>query len=133
MKVDRHTFGVGGFSFPERSPMAKDDYHVIVYKMLAYLYVQLKAGEDIDPRCLAHDGLLFQINERYWTYIMENLVKSGLVEGLDILRPWGDAVIIDGLRDCRITPAGIEYLCSNSFLAKAKRFLKEAKEITPFV
>ena len=113
--------------------MAKDDYHVVAYKILAYLYVQLKAGADIDPQCLAHEGRLFQINRRYWTYIMENLVKSGLVEGLDITRPWGDAVIIDGLQNCRIIPAGIEYLCSNSFLDKAKRFLKEAKEITPFV
>ncbi len=113
--------------------MPKDDYHVIAYKILACLYVHLKSGADIDLQCLAHEGRLFQINRRYWTYIMENLVKSGLVEGLDITRTWGDAVIIDGLQNCRIIPAGIEYLCSNSFLDKAKRFLKEAKEITPFV
>ena len=31
--------------------MPKDDYHVIAYKILAYLYVQLKAGADIDPLC----------------------------------------------------------------------------------
>ena len=30
--------------------MAKDDYYVIVYKILAYLYVQLKKGEPIDPK-----------------------------------------------------------------------------------
>lgn len=102
--------------------MAKDDYHVIVYKLLAYLYVQLKAGEDIDPRCLAHDGLLFQINERYWTYIMENLVKSGLVEGLDILRPWGDAVIIDGLQSCRITPAGSNTCAATRFWPRQSAF-----------
>ena len=33
--------------------MPKDDYHVIAYKILACLYVQLKAGADIDPQCLA--------------------------------------------------------------------------------
>ena len=29
--------------------MAKDDYYVIVYKILAYLYMQLKNGENINP------------------------------------------------------------------------------------
>lgn len=28
--------------------MAKDDYYVIVYKILAYLYVQLKKGESVE-------------------------------------------------------------------------------------
>lgn len=30
--------------------MAKDDYFVIVYKILSYLYVQLKSGEDVDEK-----------------------------------------------------------------------------------
>lgn len=28
--------------------MARDNYHVVVYQILAYLYVQLKAGEEIN-------------------------------------------------------------------------------------
>lgn len=36
------------------------------------------------------------------------------------------------LDKCYITPLGIEYLCDNSFMEKAKRFLKDIKEITPF-
>ena len=34
--------------------MAKDDYHVIVYQILAYLYAQLKAGEDPDEAMLSY-------------------------------------------------------------------------------
>ena len=113
--------------------MAKDDYHVIMYKILAYLYVQLKNGEDVDPKYLVHDGLLFQINPKYWTYIMENAMRQGLIEGISVTRAWGSEVIISDLAFCRITPTGIEYLCDNSFLEKAKSFLKEIKEITPFV
>ena len=113
--------------------MAKDDYHVILYKILAYLYVQLKNGEDADPKCLVHDGLLFQIKQRYWNYIMENALKQGLIDGITVTRPWGADAIIGNLEACQITPAGIEYLCDNSFLEKAKQFLKEIKEITPFV
>ena len=113
--------------------MAKDDYHVIVYKILAYLYVQLKNGEKIDKKCLMHDGLLFQINQRYWTYIMKNMLEQGYIRGITVTRAWGRDVMIDDLQDCEITPAGIEYLCDNSFMAKAKQFMKDVKEITPFI
>ena len=39
--------------------MAKNDYYVIVYKRLAYLYTKLKAGEKIEPEMLMYDGTLF--------------------------------------------------------------------------
>ena len=113
--------------------MAKDDYHVIVYKILAYLYVQLKNGADIEEKCLKHDGILFNINYRYWTYIMENMLEQGYITGITITKPWGQDVIIEDLKDCRITPDGIEYLCDNSFMAKVKQFMKDVIEITPFI
>ena len=113
--------------------MAKDDYHVIVYKVLAYLYVQLKKGESIDEKCLVHDGVLFKINYKYWTYIMENMLEQGYIRGISIMQPWGNDVIVENLADCEITPEGIEYLCDNSFMAKAKQFMKEIKENTPFI
>lgn len=36
--------------------MARDDYHVIVYQILSYLYMQLKQGKDIDVSLIRHDG-----------------------------------------------------------------------------
>lgn len=44
--------------------MAKDDYFVIVYKILAYLYMRLKSGEEIEAEMLMYDGSLFQINKK---------------------------------------------------------------------
>lgn len=113
--------------------MAKDDYHVIVYKILAYLYVQLKNGEIIDKKCLMHDSILFNINYRYWAYIMKNMLEQGYIKGITVTKSWGSDVIIDGLEYCEITPLGIEYLCDNSFMEKAKQFMKDVKEITPFI
>ena len=43
--------------------IAKDDYYVIVYKILAYLYTKLKAGEEIEPEMLMYNGTLFQIRK----------------------------------------------------------------------
>lgn len=113
--------------------MARDDYHVIVYQILSYLYVKLKEGEAVDERFLKHDGPYFQINERYWLYIMENIVGSGLISGVTISKSWGQEVIVSGLDNAQITPAGIEYLCDNSFIEKAKQTLKDLKAIVPFV
>ena len=48
--------------------MAKDDYHVIAYQILAYLYQRLKKGEEVDPSALRSNGGLIRANERYWAY-----------------------------------------------------------------
>lgn len=36
--------------------MAKDDYYVIVYQILSYLYRTLKEGTEVDPKMLTFDG-----------------------------------------------------------------------------
>lgn len=113
--------------------MAKDDYHVIVYQILAYLYTQLKAGEPVDPELLKPESRYLSINERYWTYIMSNLQMSGFITGITIQNTWGSDMMVTNLESAMITPLGIEYLTDNSFLKKAKEFLKDMKSIVPFV
>ncbi|MBS4761221.1 hypothetical protein KG089_00695 [Carnobacteriaceae bacterium zg-ZUI252] len=46
--------------------MARDDYPVIVYQILSYLYKKLKTDRPIDINKLKHDGNLFQINKNYY-------------------------------------------------------------------
>lgn len=113
--------------------MAKDDYYVIVYKILAYLYSQLKKGEPIDPKMLVNDGGLFQINAKYWVYIFQNMIDQGYIRGLHNIRSGGGVYIEEQLAECEITPRGIDYLCDNSLLERAKQFLKDVKDITPFI
>lgn len=114
--------------------MAKDDYFVIVYQILSYLYQRLKKGEAVDPEMLAHNSPLFNINKRYWAYIVYHMFDSGLIEGTCFVNIDGpETPYAIKLEYTRITPAGIEYLCSNSLMEKAKSFLKDIKEITPFV
>ena len=64
--------------------MAKDDYYVIVQKILDYLYMQLKNGENSNPDFIKNDGFLFKINERYWTYIIVHMLKDGYIEGVTV-------------------------------------------------
>ncbi len=113
--------------------MSKDDYHVIVYQILAYLYTQLKAGEAVDPNLLSPGSRYLNINERYWTFIMENLLNDSIISGIAITAPWGGEKVVMNLEKAMITPRGIEYLMDNSFLNRAKELLKDAKAIVPFV
>ena len=101
--------------------MAKDDYFVLVYKILAYLYTVLKEGRSPDA------------NEPYWAYIMENLQAQGYITGLTVVAAWGGARSISNLERCQITPDGIAYLFENNLLAKAKELLKDVKAMTPFI
>lgn len=111
--------------------MAKDDYFVIVYKILAYLYTQLKSGQPVDGNMLAAHGGLFDINESYHAYIISNLLDEGYVTGAKT-RAWGGREFVD-LSQCQITPRGIAYIFENSLLEKAKQFLKDIKDVTPFI
>ena len=113
--------------------MAKDDYFVIVYKILAYLYQCLKDGEAAQEEILRRDGPLCRINETYWLYILEHLQGSGYIEGLTFTKAWGGLVIVSGFENCRITPEGIAYLTDNSMLQRVRKLLKEIKEIVPGV
>ena len=113
--------------------MSKDDYYVIVYKILAYLYVQLKDGDDVDSKIISYNGSLFNIPEKYWTYIIAHLCQDGYIENVTIKKPWENVSVIENIDDIQITPKGIDYLLNNSLLEKAKEFLKDIKEITPFI
>ena len=65
--------------------MAKDDYHVIVYQILSYLYQRLKKGEPVDVSMLSPDSPLFKVNKRYWAYIIYNLSRHGMIEEVDFI------------------------------------------------
>ena len=108
--------------------MAKDDFFVIAYRMLAYLYACMKAGEIPDEDMISPEKL--KISQRYWNSIVGNLWKAGYIEGVREFSPLGGETVYvpDGMV---ITMRGIEYLQSNSMMEKAKSFLKDLKEIIP--
>ena len=117
--------------------MAKDDYHVIVYQILAYLYLCLKKGIDVNPKMISVDSEYFKVNDqainkRYWAYIVYNLQRYNLIEGVVFAGIDGARNMPINLEQCMITPTGIEYLSDNSFIHKAESFLKSTKAILPF-
>ena len=108
--------------------MAKDDFDVLTFKVLAYLYKKIKTG-------IADDSYLnpltdaFPINEEYFYMILEELSEKGYVKDLKLIKAWGGDVVMCDTSKMRITGDGIAYLRDNSRMTKMVHILKEAKDI----
>lgn len=114
--------------------MARNDYFVLIYRILAYLYECLKEGNPADVSRLNESSEEFNINYTYWEYIFRHLYEAGYIEGISLFEVTGQQTLAVKIeRNIMITPKGIEYLQENSTMAKAKKFLKELKATTPWL
>ena len=104
--------------------MSKDDYFVLAYRILSYLYACFKAGEQPDMDCISADVLHIPVG--YWFNIMRSLTEEGYIVGLVFPASIGSI-------DLRITQKGIEFLQENSMMKKAAAFLKTIKETVPCI
>lgn len=108
--------------------MAKNDYFVIVYRILAYLYACFQAGENADIEMFGPEAL--KINNGYWTNVIESISHEGYITGVIVVPRRGSAPGIK-LGNLKITQNGIIFLQENSLMEKAKCFLKEVKDVVP--
>ena len=108
--------------------MAKNDYFVIAYRILKYLYETFQTGETPDLCVFGADAL--GINESYWCNVMESLSLEGYIRGVVIAPRLGNSKGMQ-LIDLKITQKGIEYLQENSMMSKAKNVLQGGKETIP--
>lgn len=100
--------------------MAQDDLHVIVYKILSYLYQQLKAGEPVDVRRISAENDEFLINKNYWMFILAELKEAGYTKGYSVVSNQAGQHRIDHLDRAGITMQGIEYLTDDRFMKKVR-------------
>ena len=105
--------------------MAKDDYFVIVYKLLKHLYECLKKGKPPDMNIL--DPAFFSIGTAYWKYIIGSLCEGGYITGVAMT----DGGVIGIRPNVNITSKGIQYLEENSIFKKVKEAVKDIRDIMP--
>ncbi len=106
--------------------MAKDDYDVIVYKILVYLYGCLKRktvfNQEVFNKIIKRDSL----NDDYLNDVIRMMQQEGFIEGASFTKAWGNVYIMTSdYNDIQITPAGIHYLKENSTAQKIKEILLE--------
>ena len=109
--------------------MAKDDYFVIAYRLLKYLYDCLKRGKPPNVEVLSSD--FFSINEDYWQYIVRTLHEDGYIGGILINAVLGSKPQATRLNQIEITPKGILYLEENSMFNKIKGAVKDIADALP--
>ena len=112
--------------------MAKDDFHVIVYRILEYLYKLFKKGELVDVDKLNSDAL--RINDKYFNDIIFELYENGFIKNVEFIdvkdSQYSQAKIN---KNTKITMKGIEYLSSSEFITKAKKFFNGTLEPVPYL
>ena len=105
--------------------MAKDDYGIVLFKMLTYLYGCMKRKYSFDI-CTFNAVISKQnISDEYLSEILFMATDEGLIEGLVFAKAWGNnKIIANDLSEMRITSAGIRYLNDNSKMKEIKEYLK---------
>lgn len=108
--------------------MAKDDYSIIMYYLLSYLYGCLKKGRPVQESTVLLNEYPVKLAESYTVYILDNMQREGLIRGAEIFKvPVLGAGEMRSVRDVtklEITPEGIRYLTENSTMTKAKEIIK---------
>lgn len=111
--------------------MAKNDYFLLVYRILTYLYECVKNGEQPDTcnfRIIT--GTDF-IPDGYFNYIIAQMIENGYISGIALIRVPNAKPVAKITADIEITEKGIQFLMENSMMQKARRFLKDVKETIP--
>lgn len=104
--------------------MAKDDFEVVAYKVLAYAYACLKAGVEASAaKALEVAG----VNEVYFITALRSLASKGLIEDVPMFKDMNGDVIRYG-ESITITMDGAAYLRENGRMAKVGKFLGSAFE-----
>lgn len=87
--------------------MAKNDYHVLACRVLAYLYAYLKAGSEVSAEYLTDIFCKAGAGEDYQDYVLRQLFQSGYLEDVQTVDLPGKA--FPGVKPARglmITPGG---------------------------
>lgn len=108
--------------------MAKDDYNVIVCKVLIYFYRKLK-GKISDEDLQYYLNPLtpqFPIQQDYLYAVLLDLLEERYIADANVIRGWGKEVVLITTDNARITLKGVDYLRENSTMKKIAENLKEA-------
>ncbi len=110
--------------------MSKDDYNVIIYKILAYLYGIFKRKIIYDHDVFSKLINLDEINEQYFSDVLRNLQMEGYIQGLSFAKAWGNEyILISDHSNMFITHKAIQYLLENKSMKKIKEVLINSFEL----
>lgn len=110
--------------------MAKDDYDVIVYRVLVYLYACLKGKIMYNELTFKKATQYEETNPEYFVRVLYMMQSEKLITGLMFVSAWGNTKIIGNqLSDASITSSGIHYLKDNGNMKRLTKLFLSAADI----
>lgn len=109
--------------------MAKDDYEVVMYKILKYLYECMKNDREAELEHFAWNSKMFDIPQNYWCEIIATMVKKGYITGFGIIEHTKDRPQVQTERPFKITFEGVQFLNGNSGMHRAKEYCGETFKV----
>lgn len=102
--------------------MPQDDFNLISFKLLTYLYACLKRKIFFDEASFS--AITEGVDEAYRNDVLYMLSEEGYIEGLDFIKAWGqNRLLANDLSEARITKKGIDFLTENSSMTKIKNIM----------
>ena len=102
----------------------KDDTFLVIFKILYYLYYNVKRGLQIEVKYFRHDKL--GINENYMCFILNQLEEKKYIKGFSKTFAFNNAP--EDVKKITITLDGIEYLESDK-MQVMKTYLQDKKQL----
>lgn len=109
--------------------MARDDYDVIKYRILVYLYACLKRKISFDKTVFLYHVCSGSKSKEYFIDIFRMIQSEGYMEGLAFTHIWGnDYILANDIESAKITPAGIRYLKENDLMKQIGEMFRKENE-----
>lgn len=109
--------------------MARDDYNVIVFKILTYLYGCLQRKYLFNKAELLKLLDTQYIAEQYLSDVLRLMQEEGLITGLVFKKVWGNEhLLINDYGEMTITAKGARFLLEDKTMNKVKVFLSGAAQ-----
>ena len=105
--------------------MSYDDFDVIVYRVLRYIYSCMKEG--VQPS-LEKAQELSKCNDVYWSHVVRSMVDSGYVQGVKFHEYLDQPPVPFARNTLGISQKGAQYLQENSKMHEVAQFLGSAFE-----
>ena len=110
--------------------MAKDDYDVLVFKILTYFYGVLKREIAYTDDSFKAAIKFNDISEEYLNDVIYMMQEDGYIKGMTYENAWGNnKICLNEFSDIKISSEGIGYLKNNSTMKKIKESLLEHPEL----
>lgn len=105
--------------------MSYDDFDVIVYKVLKYVYACMKQG--VQPS-LEKAQEIAKCNDVYWSHVVRSMVDSGYIQGVRFQQYLDQPPVPFARNTLGISQQGARYLEENSKMHEVSQFLGSAFE-----